>query len=295
MPGVFGRRRGPLAFIEGWDPHSLEGPQKLGSTTWWQEVGGQLPTALPKLLHRVLCVQVYSQTLHWLVGDQGWGQGTAVPLAAAAGGAALSGILSPVELIKCRMQVHGPRYTSSWHCIKEVIRQEGLRGLGRGLGATLCREIPGNMIFFSVYEGLRRVVPGSHPRGASATNLEGNGVRTWWKVVADASSAILCGGLSGIAMWTIILPLDTVKTRRQAALPNTTWDVSLHQIIRMLWSEGRFASLWSGLYPTVLRAFPANAAQWLTWELAMSCLRDEGGLHKHHYHQPTGTKEEAQE
>ncbi len=32
--------------------------------------------------------------------------------------------------------------------------------------------------------------------------------------------------------------------------------------------------LYSGLVPTLVRAFPANAAQWLVWELASSFLSD---------------------
>ncbi len=33
-----------------------------------------------------------------------------------------------------------------------------LRGLTRGLGATMAREVPGNALFFTAYEALRRVV-----------------------------------------------------------------------------------------------------------------------------------------
>ncbi len=61
-----------------------------------------------------------------------------IPLAAASAGTALSFVLSPAELIKCRLQAHGPSfYRNSWDCIQKTVQAEGLRGLTRGLGATL--------------------------------------------------------------------------------------------------------------------------------------------------------------
>jgi Mitochondrial carrier protein len=45
-------------------------------------------------------------------------------------------------------------------CLRALLHQEGLRGLTRGFVPTLCREIPGNAIFFTVYETLRRAWPG---------------------------------------------------------------------------------------------------------------------------------------
>ena len=36
---------------------------------------------------------------------------------------------------------------------------------------------------------------------------------------------------------------------------------------------GGWRALYAGLSPTMVRAFPANAAQWLAWELAQQQLR----------------------
>lgn len=36
-------------------------------------------------------------------------------------------------------------------CLRHLLRTEGLRGLTRGLGATLAREVPGNSLYFSSY------------------------------------------------------------------------------------------------------------------------------------------------
>eukprot|EP00238_Polyblepharides_amylifera_P004373 CAMPEP_0196575876 /NCGR_PEP_ID=MMETSP1081-20130531/5268_1 /TAXON_ID=36882 /ORGANISM="Pyramimonas amylifera, Strain CCMP720" /LENGTH=155 /DNA_ID=CAMNT_0041894309 /DNA_START=622 /DNA_END=1085 /DNA_ORIENTATION=+ len=81
-----------------------------------------------------------------------------------AAGTVLSFILSPTELIKCRLQSGAPPgyppYKGPINVIQRLVQTEGLRaGLGRGLAATLAREIPGNTIFFVVYEYMRMALP----------------------------------------------------------------------------------------------------------------------------------------
>jgi hypothetical protein len=46
------------------------------------------------------------------------------------------------------MQVSGDRYGTSLQCFRHLLHTEGLRGVTRGLGATMIREVPGNMLFF---------------------------------------------------------------------------------------------------------------------------------------------------
>lgn len=73
-------------------------------------------------------------------------------------------------------------------------------------------------------------------------------------------------------MWALVLPIDVAKTRKQTAYPGSPFDVGLASQLRMLWREGGAGALYSGLGPTLARAFPANAAQWLAWELAVEAL-----------------------
>lgn len=40
--------------------------------------------------------------------------------------------------------------------------------------------------------------------------------------------------------------------------------------LRRMWAQGGGRGVYRGLAPTLLRAFPANAAQWLAWE---ACVR----------------------
>jgi hypothetical protein len=151
------------------------------------------------------------------------------------------------------------------------------------------------------------------------------------QALADAMSAVVCGGLAGMVMWAAILPLDAAKTRIQTAYPGSPHDVGVLRQLRLihreggLWvcaqvcmrADGRWCcrvchgvavpscldchaikatsqllpaclpgclpaggvqALYAGLTPTLARAFPANAAQWLAWELCLQQLqRWDGG------------------
>lgn len=74
-------------------------------------------------------------------------------------------------------------------------------------------------------------------------------------------------------MWAIVLPLDTAKTRIQTAYPGSPYDVGVLRQLRLIHREGGVQALYAGLTPTLARAFPANAAQWLTWELCIQQLQ----------------------
>lgn len=43
-------------------------------------------------------------------------------------------------------------YNTPWGCFQDLLRTEGLKGITRGIGATMARETPGNALFFVVYE-----------------------------------------------------------------------------------------------------------------------------------------------
>eukprot|EP00887_Chlorella_sp_A99_P005789 scaffold1.g5789.t1 len=214
----------------------------------------------------------------------------AVPLSAGAAGVAL-----PAELVKCRLQL-GATDPHHYHagpmqCLRHLVQTEGLRGLTRGLGSTMARrapppcasvhvlcsllrtpdsrEVPGNATYFAAYAALRRAVGGAPPERSQP--------RSAWRQAADAGSAILCGGLAGMLMWALVLPVDVAKTRVQTAYPGSPYDVGILKQMRMLHREGGVGSLYSGLGPTLVRAFPANAAQWLVWELCTDRLQRSGG------------------
>ena len=72
---------------------------------------------------------------------------------------------------------------------------------------------------------------------------------------------IVCGGLAGVAMWCACLPIDNLKTQIQTIRPGSAADLSLVGHLRRVVRLRGVAGLYAGLAPTIVRAFPANAAQ----------------------------------
>lgn len=203
------------------------------------------------------------------LGAAGVPDAAAVPASAVAAGFCLSFVISPAELIKCRMQLGASDVAHSYagpvDAIRQVLRAEGLRGLCRGLGATMAREMPGNAIYFSTYKWLRSRWNGNNGNHGNNGDLD-KAERTLWETLVDGASAATCGAAAGMVMWAAVLPLDSAKTRIQTAWPGSPRDVGVMAALRAIYREGGRRALYAGLTPTLVRAAPANAAQWLTWE-----------------------------
>ena len=169
-------------------------------------------------------------------------------LSGAGAGAVVPFVLTPVELIKCRMQVQNSmadgfkQYKGPVDCIVQTLKTEGLaNGLYKGHASTLLREIPGNFFWYGVYEGTCQWLT---PEGGTKADL--------------GTSAHLAGGaLSGIAYWTAFYPADTVKSQIQTN-PDFAQSSFARTFMSIYRNEG-FAALYRGWGVTVCRAAPAHA------------------------------------
>lgn len=188
-----------------------------------------------------------------------------VSAAAGAAGVVLSPVLSPAELVKCRLQA-GTVVSGPVACIRQLLQREGVGGLARGLSGTVARESCGNALFFTVYEMLRRQFPGRVPIDGPDQHHQGTGLAA---IIAESSGVIVAGGLSGMCMWAAVLPVDVAKSRMQVAQPGGKYDQSLMRNLAMLYGERGLRGCYPGLTPVMLRSFPANAAQWCIYELIM--------------------------
>ncbi|XP_038689444.1 mitochondrial arginine transporter BAC1-like isoform X2 [Tripterygium wilfordii] len=187
---------------------------------------------------------------------------------AAFSGAIISFVLCPSELVKCRMQVQGTdsvvpkssRYSSPLDCALQTVKSEGVTGIFRGGLATFLRESVGNAVFFSVYEYVRYYM---HSQLKAASFNHSN--------LFDMGVGIVSGGLGGVAFWSAVLPLDVAKTIIQTS-PDRSSSRNPFQVLNMIYRRTGLKGCYAGLGPTIARAFPANAAAIVTWELAMKML-----------------------
>uniref|UniRef100_A0A7C9DZT9 Mitochondrial carrier protein n=2 Tax=Opuntia streptacantha TaxID=393608 RepID=A0A7C9DZT9_OPUST len=213
---------------------------------------------------------IYSQTKHSLQGKlhRSGPQPVIIVPSAAFSGAIISFVLCPTELVKCRMQVQGTdaliprssRYTGPIDCALQTLRSEGVAGLFRGGVTTFLRESLGNVMFFSVYEYIRHFMH-LQLRDASSRH-EG---------FTDLGIGIISGGLGGVAFWSAVLPLDVAKTIIQTD-PDRNCTRNPLRVLNLVYRQAGIRGCYAGLGPTIVRAFPANAAAIVTWEFAMKIL-----------------------
>ncbi|CAF2992448.1 unnamed protein product [Rotaria socialis] len=168
--------------------------------------------------------------------------------------------LCPTELVKCRIQtLHEMEHMNPLNnessifkkispvgITRDIVREEGIRGLFRGLTTTLLRECPGYGCFFGGYELTRKVLAHENQKKGDI-----GFVKTW-----------LSGGMAGICFWIIMFPIDAVKSRIQVFKPKMSLPRYTLQIIKL---EG-FKVLYAGLAPTLIRTFLATGALFITYE-----------------------------
>ena len=98
-----------------------------------------------------------------------------------------------------------PPKIGPWRLTGDILRQDGVPGLFRGLTATFTREMPGYFFFFMAYEATRHLLT---PVGKTKDEI--GPLRT-----------VVAGGVAGVTLWTIIFPADVVKSRLQVSGAST--------------------------------------------------------------------------
>ncbi|KAF5276664.1 hypothetical protein FQA39_LY06468 [Lamprigera yunnana] len=173
-------------------------------------------------------------------------------LAGAFSGIFTTSIMAPGERIKCLLQIQqgtaNKVYKGPLDCAIKLYKQGGIRSIYLGSLATIMRDVPASGLYFLTYEKLKNY-------------LTKNGTKdiTLW-------GTILAGGSAGIANWLVGMPPDVLKSRLQTA-PHGTYPNGLRDVFTdLMKKEGPFA-LYKGIIPVLLRAFPANAACFVGFEL----------------------------
>ncbi|KAI0151329.1 mitochondrial carrier domain-containing protein [Pestalotiopsis sp. NC0098] len=179
-------------------------------------------------------------------------------------GATVSFVAAPVEHVKARLQIQysaakGERlYSGPIDCLKKIHGAHGLRGVYKGLFATLVFR---SFFFFwwGSYDVFSRLL-------RDRTSLSAPAINFW------------AGGLSAQVFWVTSYPSDVVKQRimtdpmggelNDGTPKFRTWAEAARAVGR----EAGFKGYWRGFLPCFLRAFPANAAALVAFEGVMRHL-----------------------
>ncbi|XP_067384673.1 mitochondrial carnitine/acylcarnitine carrier protein isoform X2 [Channa argus] len=167
-------------------------------------------------------------------------------------------VVAPGDRIKCLLQVQSSsgelKYTGPLDCAVRLYKQQGIRSVYKGTVLTIIRDVPSNGLYFLTYEYLKNFLT---PNGQSVSQL-------------STPNILLAGGIAGILNWTIALPPDVLKSKFQTAAEGKYR--GLLDVLRTLLREEGPKGLYKGFNAVFLRAFPANAACFFGFEVALKQL-----------------------
>lgn len=222
---------------------------------------------------------------------------SALFVSGAISGIITSFILTPIELIKCQMQVQslyhsycssggsgnnttaglsgnnvsGPRVDSKsihtlkmpgmFNLISSIYQRDGFSGFWRGQTGTLLREAGGSSAWFGCYEYV------------SSWFRTHNGNRDY----NTTGESMIAGAVSGVAFNLSLFPADTIKSRIQTeALTGDTnkRSAGFLQVGKAIYRNGGIKALYRGCGITVARAAPSSAIIFTTYEKLKEVAKD---------------------
>lgn len=209
-------------------------------------------------------------------------------LAAAGAGAATSFILTPIELVKCKMQVqmltldpaarNGAKMPGPLSVFMSVVRTTGVRGLWLGHTGTFIRETGGTAAWFGTKEFVANLLVERRLRlqlaeagrvqdemdTVTASGVKRPHLRPWESAVS--------GACAGAAFNIALFPADTVKSAMQteeelrgkqpAGAPRPSFLGTFKAMYRAQGVKG----LYAGCGITVMRSIPSSAIIFLTYD-----------------------------
>ncbi|KAI8877038.1 mitochondrial carrier [Backusella circina FSU 941] len=185
-------------------------------------------------------------------------------LAGSIAGALVSVVLTPVELIKCQLQVQygSNRYKGPLDVMKQTLKTSGFQGFYRGFLPTLVRETGGGAFWFGTYEY------------CCAMLIRRRQDKSEGRVTKDdltAPELMLSGAMGGIAYNVSFFPVDVIKSRMQIqeSVPGLSNKkvLTYAQISKEIYRGTGMKGFYRGCGMTAAKSAPANAIIFLTYEL----------------------------
>ncbi|ORC84321.1 putative mitochondrial carrier protein [Trypanosoma theileri] len=151
-----------------------------------------------------------SYVIHCLSQTYGW-IGASPFRAGAFAGAVGTLIGCPMHVIKIRTQFVTHNETrNAWTCALDIFRIEGLKGYYRGFRYQLLKDTLFASCYLGLYDVSKRWLQGQY------SPAWGTGVADVFRDASAPQLAFLSGSLASMATWTLLYPLDTIKTMAQA-------------------------------------------------------------------------------
>lgn len=165
-------------------------------------------------------------------------------------------VLLPSEIVKAKLQVVEGSNATANSIMKGMMQKQGTVGSFLiGLDAQLARDGLFYAVFFGGYELFVYLIRENLPS------------------VPEEVNYFFSGGFAGMLGWACAMPVDVPKTNVQASYESKIVGSFAPELVRIARERG-VSGLYSGLGPTLVRAFPANAALFLGVEMGKRAFDD---------------------
>jgi solute carrier family 25 carnitine/acylcarnitine transporter 20/29 len=188
-------------------------------------------------------------------------------IAGSVAGFANCSVVTPVELVKCRLQVQYEDKAKSYYkgvvdCVRKIFKEEGIKNLYRGNAATILREVPAYAGQFGGYYYSRKLLAKlRNKKQDELSNLD----------------IMLCGSIGGYTCWQFSYPQDVIKTHLQIMRENNykqfMFDGGFFDCARHIYLNEGMYGFWKGYLPCTIRALVANAVLFMVYENAKTFLQ----------------------
>ncbi|CAL7941965.1 unnamed protein product [Xylocopa violacea] len=172
-------------------------------------------------------------------------------------------LVNPFEVVKVQMQSNRKRISDSPSTIavtKRIISEQGfgLKGLNKGLSATVMRNGVFNAFYFGIYNS---AVPRLHKQQ---------------EYVPELALKFALGFISGTVASCMNIPFDVAKSRIQGPQGEIQYKGTLQTIYLVYQREG-FRALYKGLLPKILRLGPGGAIMLIVYDKMKAYLNLQFG------------------
>ncbi|CAG9859846.1 unnamed protein product [Phyllotreta striolata] len=172
-------------------------------------------------------------------------------------------LVNPFEVVKVTLQANKSKSSempSTWAMTRKIVNENGfgLRGLNKGVTATVARNSVFNMIYFGFYHSVKGYLP----------EFE-NTYHEFFRKVA-------IGFVSGSLASCVNIPFDVAKSRIQGPQPvsGQIKYKSTIQSITIVYKEEGLTALYKGLLPKVLRLGPGGAIMLVVYDYSHKYLTE---------------------
>ncbi|PNS18144.1 Amino-acid transporter arg-13 [Sphaceloma murrayae] len=202
---------------------------------------------------------------------------TPLSLPALASCGALSGaftsiVLTPIELVKCKMQVPAQSSVAlntrpgMLTIISSIYKHQGVAGFWRGQMGTLFRETGGSAAWFGSYESVSAFFRARLSRQNTSGNMD---TVSGEKIDLPIHQQMLAGAAAGMAYNFAFFPADTIKSRLQTeeiGIAGARPQEGFWSTGKAIWRQHGLRGLYRGCGITVARSAPSSALIFTLYE-----------------------------